>query len=100
MNILITYLLYLFLLVFNNDEWSAGFVLDSNGISWSYQRLYQLYKQKTEPNKEQDVQYPSKELHRSLLCDLQVSQHTIKSLQEALLVAEQCEQGMLKMLYI
>ena len=100
----ITYLLYLFLLhyiVFNNDEWSAGFVLDSNGISWSYhQRLDQLYKQKTEPNKEQDVQYPSKELQHSLLHDLQVSQHTIKSLQEALLVAEQREQGMYKMLYI
>ena len=103
MNILIAYLLYLFLLVFNNDEWTAGFVLDSNGISWSYQRLYQLYKQMTEvtePNKEQDVQYPSKELQHSLLHDLQVSQHTIKSLQEALLVAEQREQGMYKMLYI
>ena len=102
----ITYLLYLFLLhyiVFNNDEWSASFVLDSNGISWSYQgqlALDQLYKQKTEPNKEQDVQYPSKELQHSLLHDLQVSQHTIKSLQEALLVAEQREQGMYKMLYI
>ena len=96
----ITYLLYLFLLhyiVFNNDEWSAGFVLDSNGISWSYQgqlALHQLYKQKTELNK--DVQYPSKEL---LLHDLQVSQHTIKS-QEALLVAEQHEQGMYKMMCI
>ena len=103
MNILIAYLLYLFLLVFNNDEWTAGFVLDSNGISWSYQRLYQLYKQMTEvtePNKEQDVQYTSKELQHSLLHDLQVSQHTIKSLQEALLVAEQREQGMYKMLYI
>ena len=87
-------------IVFNNDEWSAGFALDSNGISWSYQRLYQLYKQMTEvtePNKEQDVQYPSKKLQHPLLHDLQVSQHTIKSLQEALLVAEQREQGMYKM---
>ena len=100
----ITYLLYLFLLhyiVFNNDEWSAGFVLDSNGTSWNYKRqlaLVQLYKQKTEPNKEQDVQYPLKELQHSLLHDLQVSKHTIKFLQEALLVAEQREQGMYKML--
>ena len=99
----ITYLLYLFLLhyiVFNNDEWSVGFILNSNGSIWSYQALDQLYKQKTEPNKEQDVQYLSKELQHSLLHDLQVSQHTIKSLQEALLVAEQREQGMYKMLYI
>ena len=99
----ITYLLYLFLLVFNNDECSAGFVLDSNGTSWSYQgqlALDQLYKQMTKPNKEQDVQYPSKEPQHSLLHDLQVSQQTIKSLQEALLVAEQREHGMYKMLYI
>ena len=54
----------------------------------------------TEPNKEQDVQYPSKELQHPLLHDLQVSQHTIKSLQEALLVAEQREQSVYKMLYI
>ena len=48
----------------------------------------------TEPNKEQDVQYLSKKLQHPLLHDLKVSQHTIKSLQEALLVAEQREQGM------
>ena len=82
--------MYLFLLhyiVFNNDEWSAGFVLelDSNCISWNYQRLY---RQKTEP----------KQLQHSLLHDLQVSQQTIESLQEALLVAEQSEQGMYKIL--
>ena len=51
----------------------------------------------TKPNKEQDVQYSSKELQHPLLHDLQVSQHTIKSLQEALLVAEQRKQGMYKM---
>ena len=85
---------------FSNGEWSTGFVLDSNGISWSYQSLYQLYKQMTEvtePNKEQDVQYSSKELQHPHFHDLQVSQHTIKSLQEALLVAEQRKQGMYKM---
>ena len=89
-------------IVFNNNEWSAGFVLDSSN-GWNYQgqlALDQLYKQKTEPNKEEDVQYLSKELQHSLIHDLQVSQQTIKSLQEALLVAEQHEQGMYKMLYI
>ena len=74
----------------------VGFVLDSNGTSWSYQGqlpLHKLYKQETKPDKKQDVQYLSKELQRSLTHDLQVSQQTIKSLQEALLVAEQHEQG-------
>ena len=86
---------YIFLLhyiVFNNDEWLVSFVLESSG--WNYQgqlALDELYKQKTEPDREQDVQYLSKELQHSLLHDLQVSQQTIKSLQEALLVAEKVE---------
>ena len=96
-------IIFLFSVVSNNDEWSAGFVLDSYCTSWSYQgqlALDQLYKQETKPDKKQDVQYPSKKLQHSLLLDLQVSQQTIKSLQEALLVAEQHEQGMYKMLII
>ena len=70
--------------MFNNDEWSVGFV------NWSYQGQLASDQQKTESDREQDVQYLSKELQHSLLHDLEVSQ---QSLQEAPLIAEQHEQG-------
>ena len=49
--------------MFNNDEWSVGFV------NWSYMYQGQLAsdQQKTESDREQDVQYLSKELQHSLL---------------------------------
>ena len=65
--------------MFSDNKWSVSFVSDSNGQGQL--ALDQLYKQK--------------ELQNSLLHDLQVSQQTIKSLQETLQMTK--EQGILYM---
>ena len=74
--------------VFSDGHWSLGFVLDDNSIHL----LELIYKERMKQNPssdemslEEEQDDPLKELRLSLYKDLETSQQTVKSLQEALL---------------
>ena len=68
--------------VFSDGDWSLGFVLDDKSIHL----LELIYKDRMKQNPLEEEQDDSlKELRHSLYKDLETSQQTVKSLQEALL---------------
>ena len=94
---LLIYIIYSLSLVYNNDQWSLGFVADSNTIGTNdYQLMFQerLNKLRNEVSEKykQTSSVQEMKLQRyisTLLHDLHVSYQSKQSLQEQLL--EQCK---------